>query len=284
VRLALVQQRVPLNDPAAALATGVEFCRQARAGEADLVVFPELWHTGYAHHSDAAPAWAEWPARAETVNGRWIGAFRAVAAETMTAVVISFLRRTASGYTDAAAVIDAAGQVVLVHDKVHTCDFNWERSLAPGTGFATAPVRTRAGAVEMGVMICFDREFPESARALAVSGAELIICPNASLICDDRLGQLRTRAFENMVAVAMANYPIPTMNGRSCVFDGIATAAGRPRDHTVLVAGARAGLFFADIDLAALRAYRRTGLWSADRRRPSAYGVLTAVPDLEETS
>lgn len=276
MRLALVQQRVPFNDPAAALTAGVEICRQARAGAADMVIFPELWHTGYAPCPDADPARADWLARSETADGQWIRAFRTVAVQTATALVVSFLRRTSSGCTDAAAVIDAAGELVLVHDKVHTCDFNWERCLIPGTGFSTASVRTRAGTVETGVMICFDREFPESARSLAVSGAELIVCPNASLICDDRLAQLRTRAFENMAVVAMANYPIPYMNGRSCVFDGVATAGGRPRDHTVLVAGARSGLFFADIDLAALRAYRRTGLWSPDRRRPSAYGVLTA--------
>ena len=278
MRLALVQQRVTFNDPAAALAVGVDLCRRARAGGADLVVFPELWQLGYAPCAEAEPARARWLAQAEAVDGPWVGGFRAVAAETGTAVVVSFLRRTPSGFTDAAAVIDAAGDVALVHDKVHICDFNWERSLEPGTSFATASVRTRAGPVETGVMICFDREFPESARSLAVSGAELIVCPNASLICDDRLGQLRARAFENMVAVAMANYPIPYMNGRSCVFDGIATADNRPRDHTVLVAGARPGLSFADVDLAALRAYRRAGLWSLDRRRPSAYRALTAGP------
>ena len=189
-------------------------------------------------------------------------------------MVVTFLHRRDLGVTSAAAVIGADGNLVLVQDKVHVCDFSWEAVLAPGEGFRTATVPTRAGAVELGVMICFDREFPESARVLALSGAELITCPNACWLCDDRIGQFRCRAFENMTAVALANYPLPAGNGRSCVFDGIATAGGRPREHCQVMAGPRAGLTLADIDLEALRGYRATGLWQAARRRPAAYQPL----------
>ncbi len=51
-------------------------------------------------------------------------------------------------------------------------------------------------------MICFDREFPESARILMLKGAELILVPNACPMEINRLSQLRGRAFENMIAVA----------------------------------------------------------------------------------
>jgi predicted amidohydrolase len=74
-----------------------------------------------------------------------------------------------------------------------------------------------------------------------------------------------------MVAVAMANYPRPFMNGRSAVFDGIADAHNRPRDHEVVVADARPAVLTADVDLDALRRYRADGLWQHGRRRPSAY-------------
>src|SRR4051794_38026705 len=58
-------------------------------------------------------------------------------------------------------------------------------------------------------MICYDREFPESARVLMLGGAELILTPNACGLDADRLGQFRARAYENMVGVAMANYATP---------------------------------------------------------------------------
>lgn len=72
-------------------------------------------------------------------------------------------------------------------------------------------------------MICYDREFPESARLLMLQGAELILVPNACPMELNRLAQLRARSFENMAAVATCNYPLgqPDCNGRSTVFDGV---------------------------------------------------------------
>ncbi|MER7274851.1 carbon-nitrogen hydrolase family protein [Dactylosporangium sp. NPDC000244] len=277
LRLALIQERAAFNDPDANLAAGIDACRRARAVGADLVVFPELWQIGYAPCPDG-PHRDAWLARAEPLDGRWVGAFRELAATAGIAVAVTFLRRTDAGPANATAVIGSDGALALVHDKVHVCDFTWEAVLRPGARFRAAPVRTRAGPVRIGVMTCFDREFPESARSLALDGAELILSPNACLICDDRLGQFRARAFENMLAVAMANYPRPFMNGRSAVFDGIASAADRPRDHQILVAGARPGLLVADVDLDALRRYRAQGLWTHARRRPDAYRNLARNP------
>lgn len=55
-------------------------------------------------------------------------------------------------------------------------------------------------------MICYDREFPESARILMLKGAEIILVPNACDMKPGRINQLSTRAFENMVGLAMTNY------------------------------------------------------------------------------
>ena len=56
-------------------------------------------------------------------------------------------------------------------------------------------------------MICYDLEFPESARVLTLKGARIILVSNASDMNPLRINQLNTRAFENMVGVTMANYP-----------------------------------------------------------------------------
>jgi N-carbamoylputrescine amidase len=126
------------------------------------------------------------------------------------------------------------------------------------------------------VMICFDREFPESARALMLGGAEVIVTPNACPLTDDRVGQFRARAFENMLAVAMANYP--RFGGRSCAFDGIAsTPDGAPRNHHVAEAGPGEGIVLARLDLDALRSYRQAGPLADAYRKPRSYASIAAT-------
>ena len=103
---------------------------------------------------------------------------------------------------------------MLTYAKVHICDWGMEAALTPGDGFRVADLDTRAGTVRVGLMICYDREFPESARVLMLGGAELILTPNACGLDADRLGQCRARASENMVGVAMANYATPDPDRR----------------------------------------------------------------------
>ena len=126
-------------------------------------------------------------------------------------------------------------------------------------------------------MICFDREFPEPAWALMLGGAELIVTPNACPLTDDRVGQFRARAFENMLAVAMANYP--RFGGRSCAFDGMAfnLADSSPRDHCAAEAGSGQDITLARIDLDALRAYRQREVLADAYRKPRAYAGIAAT-------
>lgn len=79
------------------------------------------------------------------------------------------------------------------------------------------------GKLKVGSMICYDREFPESARILMLKGAELVLVPNACPMEINRLSQLRGRAYENMLAIATCNYPAPhpDCNGHSTLFDGM---------------------------------------------------------------
>ncbi len=83
------------------------------------------------------------------------------------------------------------GERKLVYAKVHTCDFDVERELTPGEDFYVCALDTACGEVKVGAMICYDREFPESARVLMLKGAELILVPNACPMEINRLSQLR---------------------------------------------------------------------------------------------
>jgi predicted amidohydrolase len=145
--------------------------------------------------------------------------------------------------------------------------------LTPGDGFRVGTLRTATEEVEAGAMICFDREFPETARLLMLGGAELVLVPNACelgasapVVGDLRLAQLRARAFENLVAIATANYAAPDQDGHSCVY----LANGAP----AVLADAGEEIVLADLDLAALRAFRRTEAGRNTARRPSLYAPI----------
>ena len=127
-------------------------------------------------------------------------------------------------------------------------------------------------------MICYDREFPESARLLMLQGAEVILVPNACGMEVNRLTQLRSRAYENMVGVALANYAAPQENGHSVAYDGIAFSVDeRSLDMTLVEAGRAEGVYLAAFDLDALRAYRAREVWGNSFRRPELYGRLTSA-------
>ena len=130
-------------------------------------------------------------------------------------------------------------------------------------------------------MICYDREFPESARILMLKGAEVILVPNACPMEPNRLSQLRSRAFENMVGIATANYAIgqPDCNGHSSAFDGIAygkTSSGciGPRDTLVVEAGEEEGVYLAIFPMKKLRAYRSHEIHGNAYRHPQKYRLL----------
>ncbi|WP_304450687.1 carbon-nitrogen hydrolase family protein [Nocardiopsis sp. YSL2] len=275
MRIALAQHRAAVNDPDANLKRGLDICREAAAEGTDLLVFPEMWSTGYGTPPRVPDARAAWEACAMGPDSQWLEAFRRSAREHDMAVVVTYLQGGANGLGNAATLIDRQGRDLLTYTKVHTCDFTWEEALTPGGTFDVVRLDTGADHVDVGIMLCFDREFPEASRALALGGAELVVTPNACLLCDDRIGQFRARAFENMAAHAMANYPAPRMNGRSCVFDGMAFRDGRPRDHCLAEADHQPGMVLIDLDLRMLRHYRSTQVWGPNARHPGAYRRLT---------
>jgi predicted amidohydrolase len=125
-------------------------------------------------------------------------------------------------------------------------------------------------------MICYDREFPESARILMLKGAEIVIVPNACPMELNRLAQLRTRAFENMIGIATANYAWgqPDCNGHSTAFDGIAWGEDGVRDTLIIEAGESEGIYLAQFPMDKLRTYRENEVFGNAYRRPSKYGLL----------
>jgi N-carbamoylputrescine amidase len=300
--LALLQMTACADDQQANLAKGEAFCRRARQMGADLALFPEMWNVGYTSCYPRRPengdlwraperwqpgetpalsdeaARERWMARAIGRDAPFIQHFRALAKELGMAIALTYLERWPGAPRNTVSLIDRHGEIALTYAKVHTCDFDEpEGLLTSGEDFYVAALDTAQGAVQIGAMICYDREFPESARVLMLKGAEIIITPNACAMEATRLGQFRVRAYENMVGVALANYAAPQENGHSVAYDPIAfDANGQTRDTLIIEAGAHEGVFLAPFDLEALRDYRQRETWGNAFRKPSRYGLLTA--------
>jgi predicted amidohydrolase len=241
---------------------------EAASRGADIVLFPEMWQTGYSMVDLSL---------SEPIDGPFVTAMREQAARHAVAVVATLLEQVDGGVRNTAVLIDRTGEVRLIYAKVHTCAFDVERVLVPGDAFPVAELETAAGPVSVGMMICYDREFPESARELMLGGAEVILTPNACDLPVERIGQFRARAYENMVAVAMANYAGPPYDGGSIAFDGmVCEPDGKFVDQTVIECGTEPGIYVAEIDLDALRAYREREMWGDKWRRPETYRRINA--------
>ena len=95
----------------------------------------------------------------------------------------------------------------------------------------------------------------------------------------NRLAALRTRAYENMLAIATCNYPSghPDCNGHSTLFDGIAWLHDKlgVRDMCVFESGEEEGVYIANLDLDLLRSYRKREIMGWKYRKPEIYGELS---------
>lgn len=254
---------------------GMAACRRAKEMGADIALFPEMWSNGYGIYNRPVE---EWTAEAVPVQGEFVRAFGKLAEELQMAIGSTLLEKVETGPRNTLVLFDRFGKQVFTYAKIHTCDFDVERNLTPGEEFCVEELDTACGMVKVGSMICYDREFPESARILMLKGAELILVPNACPMEINRLSQLRARAFENMTAIATCNYPasVPDCNGGSSVFDGMAylPEMETSRDTCILMAGKEEGIFLAALDLGKLREYRRTEMMGNTFRRPDLYGML----------
>lgn len=270
-------QLMPTGSLEGNLQKGLQACRSAKAMGANLALFPEMWSTGYQIPLDPQAL----NAATLSLDSHFVQAFAALSRELDMAIGITILESYTPSPRNTLVVFDRHGKAVLTYAKVHTCDFSQEeRLLTPGDDFFTAELDTPDGTVKIGAMICYDREFPESARILMLKGAEIILVPNACPMEINRLSQLRGRAYENMTGIATVNYPKgqPDCNGHSSAFDGIAYMPEEhaSRDTLIIEAGQREGIYLADFPIDQLRAYRSREVHGNAYRHPEKYDLLVS--------
>lgn len=274
-KVALLQLS-PAKTLAENLKKGIDSCKKAKEQGADIALFPEMWSTGYSIPTDLAAL----KTSAVSFDSEFVQCYGRLAKELQMAIGITFLETFQPLPRNSFCLFDCFGKPVLHYAKIHTCDFGDECRLTPGDDFYVVRLNTPRQSVKIGAMICFDREFPESARILMLKGAEIILVPNACPMEINRLAQLRARAFENMVGIATANYPSGKSgcNGHSSAFDGIAyRPSGASRDMQIIEAGEEEGIYLADFPIDQIRAYRQQEVHGNAYRHPEKYSLLVST-------
>ncbi|MBI1318292.1 MAG: carbon-nitrogen hydrolase family protein [Candidatus Hydrogenedens sp.] len=269
--VALLQLAPEKDDLEANAALAEQACRKAAGQGADIALLPEMWSIGYTRFNPDLPGDKErFYTLARTTDSPYVQRFAKLAKELEIAIAFTYLQAYDPLPRNAVTLFDRHGAEVFTYAKVHTSDFkSMERSMTPGDGFFVAPLDTAKGVVQVGAMICFDREQPESARILMLKGAELVLTPNACNLDELRLDQFKVRAWENAMGVAMANYASPMLNGRSVAY--------APSGEELVLARGRAGIYRASFDLEDLRERRGRVIWGNAYRRPHRYGPLTGA-------
>jgi len=237
--------------------------KEASQNKADILLLPECFITGY-----DLPMTYE---KSISDDDASINVILETAKEYQIGVVLTSFTKGEKQPQNSAFVINKSGEILMRYSKVHTCDFADEKTVEAGKEFKVCDFE----GIKVGVMICYDREYPESARVLMLKGAEVILVPNDCGSMQPRIQALSTRAYENMVAVAMAN-PNGENAGCSCAYSPICwDENGRCVDNTVLLADEMTeGIFYADFDMDMIRDYRNREMMGNTFRKVDAYDIL----------
>ena len=261
LRVAVLQMRSVNREYGENIKTIIKYMSDAKQNGADILLLPECFITGYDLTIDHASA----------ITENDLAPLCEKAKKLSIGLVATALTQGKSNPQNSAFVISKDGKILMKYAKVHTCDFADEKVLESGTEFKVCDF----DGVKIGIMICYDREYPESARVLMLKGAEIILVPNDCGSMRPRLQALSTRAYENMCGVAMAN-PNGENAGNSCAYSPICwDRNGECVDNTLLLADAGTeGLFYADFDMDAIRAYRESEMMGNTFRKVKAYAQL----------
>ncbi|MCV0425715.1 MAG: hydrolase [Roseibium sp.] len=200
-----------------------------------IIVLPELAISGYGAGGEIVDA-------AGDVSGEQVNWLKKLAREAGCALVAGLALQTAGKTCNSALFVPPDGGVVR-YDKIHLYG-NYEKTLFT-SGRSPSPILSFEG-MTFGLLVCFDVEFPERVRDLALRGAEAILVPTALPKSEGGAfiarSVLPVRAFENQVFIAYANHVGEdarfAYQGQSCIAapDGKLLARGTPDTARLLVA------------------------------------------------
>ncbi len=258
MRLALWQSEGLQVDKAANLAALSRMAKAAAMAGAQIILCPECWLCGYNLTKEALTS------AAEPQGGAAMREIAEIAAANAIAIAYGYAERDGDALYNSAAVMGPRG--LLGHyRKAHLFSAFEHERYTPGDCFA--PLFSYRG-WRIGLLICYDVEFPEAMRGLALQGAELVLIPTALTpeytAVPDRI--VPARAVENQLFVAYCNHA-GAQNGLE--FLGGSCLAG-PYGEKLAAAGAGEALLVADISHAMLERAGAIFPYRRDRR-PELY-------------
>jgi N-carbamoylputrescine amidase len=224
---------------------------------------------------------------AEPIPGPTIERMAEVARETGTVLICPIFERAGGTYYNAAAVVGPDGRIIGKYRKSSIPFMDRARSseprgdekffFAPGDlGFPTFETPF----ARIGILICYDRHFPEAARVLGLGGAEIVFVPTNPTRMTRYLWdlELRAHAIANIYYVCGVNKVGVDVSGSTRDHHG-ASLIANPRGEIMAEASAtQEDIVMADVDLSVIPELR--ALWGYYRdRRPDLYGALVETPD-----
>ncbi|MGW2931117.1 carbon-nitrogen hydrolase family protein [Streptomyces sp. NPDC001156] len=238
-----------------------EAAGRAAAAGAGLLIATELFLTGYAIGDGIARL-------AEPADGDSADAVAEITTKHGLAIAYGYPERDGESVFNSAQLVSADGTRLANYRKTHLFGGFERDHFTPGE---RPVVQAELNGLRIGLMICYDVEFPENVRAHALAGTDLLVVPTAQMHPFQFVAEslVPVRAFENQMYVAYVNRV-----GQEGEFEfvGLSTLAGPDG-----IARARAGrveeLVFADVDPVHLAASREANPYLKDRR-PGLYGSL----------
>jgi N-carbamoylputrescine amidase len=286
MKIAFIQQANTANrtENAAKLELNIRSCS---AKGAELIVLQELHNGLYFCQTEDATVFEQ----AETIPGPSTVFFGKLANELKVVLVLSLFEKRASGlYHNTAVVIEKDGTIAGKYRKMHIPDdpaYYEKFYFTPGDlGFES--IQTSVG--KLGVMVCWDQWYPEAARLMAMSGAEILIYPTAIGWENSDSKEEKTRQTEAWLTVqcghAVANglhvitcnrtgfEPDPSGVTKGIQFWGNSFIAGPQGEMLIQASNNKEENIVVEIDLSRTEKVRQ--IWPFFRdRRVDAFGDLT---------
>ncbi|MFD6890967.1 carbon-nitrogen hydrolase family protein [Streptomyces sp. NPDC059957] len=262
LRTALLQSSGRLGDTADNLKALEEAATRAAQAGAGLLVTSEMFLTGYALEIEDIARLAE---PADGMSARAIGE---IARRHGLAVLYGYPERDGDAVYNAAQLVGPDGERLANYRKTHLFGGFEQAAFTPGD---TPVVQADLGGLRVGVMICYDVEFPENVRAHALAGTDLLLVPTAQMHPFQFVAEqlVPVRAFENQMYIAYVNRTGPEGEFEFVGLSCLASPDGTTRTR----AGRGEELVFGEADPELLRVSRETNPYLRDRR-PGLYASL----------
>ncbi|KUJ69575.1 carbon-nitrogen hydrolase [Streptomyces albus subsp. albus] len=262
LRTALLQSSGHPGEPAGNLRLLGDAAAEAAANGAGLLVTSEMFLTGYAIGEGVHRL-------AEPADGPGAEAVARIAAEHGLAILYGYPERDGAAVYNAAQLIGPDGARLGNYRKTHLFGDFENRWFTPGD---RPVVQMELAGLRLGVMICYDVEFPENVRAHALAGTDLLLVPTAQMHPFQFVAEslVPVRAFESQMYIAYVNRTGPE---EEFEFVGLSCLAS-PDGVTRVRAGRGTELVLGDVDPELLAASRAANPYLRDRR-PGLYASLT---------